>query len=159
VPLLRTSKDTRGYEHTYVIHVPEAGGGDRPRILYWFRTPPGVKVGREAIDAAARQALETQYPAIVFDWRTLVAAPPQPDTPNWRERRLAARAAKQARAAASSTEDPADAASGQAQRQPASSGARKRRRGRSVGDRRSAGAPSEAPTNSLKPAETPPETS
>ena len=46
------------------------GDATPPRILYWFRTPPGVKVGREPFDEAARHALESEYPNLVFDWKT-----------------------------------------------------------------------------------------
>ena len=75
-------------------------GGGEPRILYWYRTPPGVKVGRDPFDAATRRALEGQYPGIAFDWRRIAETPfPPPDAEYWRERRRAEKAAKQARRA------------------------------------------------------------
>ena len=72
-------------------------GRSRSQILYWFRTPPNVKVGREPFDTAVRQALEAQYPHLRFDWpRLLDIHIPPPEVEEWRERRRAARAAKQA---------------------------------------------------------------
>jgi ribonuclease E len=83
------------------------GRGEEPRVLYWFRTPPGVKVGREPFDEATRRALEANYPQLTFDWRKLGNIPtPPPDPRMWRERRKAEREAKKARAA----EEAADAA-------------------------------------------------
>jgi hypothetical protein len=96
VPFLRFARDKRGYEHTYLLHVnPQRGGS--ARLLYWYRTPPGVKVGRAAFDESARQALEAQYPGIGFDWHMLMSTPtPAPDVERWRERRRAEKAARQA---------------------------------------------------------------
>ena len=48
MPYLRFLRDERGYEHTYVLHGMESGS--RPSVLYWFRTPPNVSVGREPLD-------------------------------------------------------------------------------------------------------------
>ena len=66
MPYLRLTADRRGVEHTFLLHV--AAPGERPKILYWYRTVPGVKVGRPALDDAAMRALEDQYPHIDFDW-------------------------------------------------------------------------------------------
>src|SRR5882672_245690 len=69
-------------------------------MLYWFRTPPGVKVGREPFDDGTRRTLEAQYPSLIFDWKKLANTPmPPPDTEHWRERRRLERTARQARAA------------------------------------------------------------
>jgi hypothetical protein len=43
-------------------------GKTRPRILYWFRTPPGVRVGRAAIDEDAIRQIEASHPEVEFDW-------------------------------------------------------------------------------------------
>jgi hypothetical protein len=43
-------------------------GKTRPRILYWFRTPPGVRVGRAAIDEDAIRQIEASNPDVEFDW-------------------------------------------------------------------------------------------
>ncbi len=70
----------------------------RPRVLYWYRTPPGVKVGRPPFDVEVRRTLEAQYPGVAFDWKTFESTPvPAPEPEYWRERRRAERVAKQAR--------------------------------------------------------------
>lgn len=66
MPYLRLTADRRGVEHTFLLHV--ATPGERPKVLYWYRTVPGVKIGRPALDDAAMRALEEQYPHIDFDW-------------------------------------------------------------------------------------------
>ncbi len=66
MPYLRLTADRRGVEHTFLLHV--AAPGERPKVLYWYRTVPGVKIGRPALDDAAMRALEEQYPHIDFDW-------------------------------------------------------------------------------------------
>jgi len=97
VPFLRFTRDKRGYEHTYLLHASAKKGG-LARLLYWYRTPPGVRVGRPAFDESVRQAIEAQYPGISFDWPKLMSTPvPPPDVEHWRERRRAERAARQAR--------------------------------------------------------------
>jgi hypothetical protein len=67
--------------------------------LYWFRTPPGIKVGRQPFDEEARQKIESQNPGITFDWNAIVSTsiPPIPEVEHWRERRRVERAAKVAR--------------------------------------------------------------
>jgi hypothetical protein len=107
VPFVRFSRDKRGYEHVYLVQASHTRGDATPaRILYWYRTPPGVKVGREPFDEAARRALESEYPNIVFDWKRIINAPmPPPEAENWRERRRVERAMRQARAAEESEEE------------------------------------------------------
>jgi hypothetical protein len=51
-----------------VVHAERRRGKPRTRILYWFRTPPGVKVGRSALDEDARRHIEALNPGIEFDW-------------------------------------------------------------------------------------------
>lgn len=96
---LRFSRDKRGYEHFYLVEATtDRRGKTRARVLYWFRTPPGVKVGREPFDADVRRALEAQNPGVTFDWRKIVETPiPSADVERWRERRRAERAEKAAR--------------------------------------------------------------
>jgi hypothetical protein len=108
VPFLRFSRDKRGYEHFYLVQPTSARRGkERQRILYWFRTPPNVKVGREPFAEHVRRALEAQYPGVRFDWETLVATPiPPPETEHWRERRRAERAARQAADAEPGVQEP-----------------------------------------------------
>lgn len=70
MPFLQVSHDRRGYEITYLMH--PGGPGARPRILYVFRTPPGVRVGRDAIDEEAIRELERCHPDVKFDWSRLL---------------------------------------------------------------------------------------
>lgn len=63
---LRFTRDRRGYENTFLLHV--AHPGERPRVLYWYRTAPGVRVGRPALDEDAIRTIEEQHPEIEFDW-------------------------------------------------------------------------------------------
>ena len=69
MPFLRFTRDKRGYEHFQLVQ----GGVTRrgtagPRILYWFRSPPNVRVGGKPFDDAARAALERHNPDVEFDW-------------------------------------------------------------------------------------------
>jgi hypothetical protein len=99
VPFVRFSRDRRGYEHTFLVHESGARGRSRSRVLYWFRTPPGIKVGREAFDDEVRRKIESENPGIAFDWPAIASTPmpPIPEVEHWRERRRAERAAKAAR--------------------------------------------------------------
>jgi hypothetical protein len=97
---LRFTRDKRGVENFYLVQ-PTANrrGKVRQRVLYWFRSPPNVKVGRQPFDPAVRRALEAQNPDVTFDWRAIVETPiPSADAEKWRERRRADRAAKHAAA-------------------------------------------------------------
>jgi hypothetical protein len=107
---LRFARDKRGVENFYLVQpTTNRRGKVRPRVLYWFRSPPDVKVGREPFDPAVRRALEAQYPDVAFDWRAIIDTPiPSADADKWRERRRAERAAKHAVTA----EESAEAAAG-----------------------------------------------
>ena len=72
MPYLRFFRDKRGYENTYVFHSPAVDGRSRPRLLYWFRTPPSVKVGRLSLDPAAIRAVEANNPDVRFDWNKML---------------------------------------------------------------------------------------
>ncbi len=95
MPFLRVLRDKRGYETTYLVHWYRDGNHQRSRILYAFRTPPGVRVGRDALDPAVVQEIEAQHPDISFDWRALVdnrqvienAPEPRRDRPSKRQGR------------------------------------------------------------------------
>ena len=53
-------------------------------MLYWFRTPPGIKVGRAALDEDAIRQLEELNPDVEFDWTRMLKAelpPPEPRLP------------------------------------------------------------------------------
>jgi hypothetical protein len=70
VPYLRLTADRRGFENTFLLHV--AAPGEAPRVLYWYRTAPGLRIGRPALDDAAMRTLEAHYPDIDFDWRYIL---------------------------------------------------------------------------------------
>ena len=67
-------------------------------MLYWFRTPPSVKVGRSAFDPETIRLLEAQHPDIAFDWNRMLKEPPQAPPPEL-DRRREAREAREARQA------------------------------------------------------------
>ena len=85
---LKFSRDKRGYEHFCLVQPPNRGKG-RPRVLYWFRTPPGIRVGRSPFDPDVRRALEAQNPDVAFDWKAITHTPipPPVEAEQWRERR------------------------------------------------------------------------
>jgi hypothetical protein len=66
VAFLRLTRDRRGYENTFLLHADQPG--EPPRVLYWYRTAPGVRVGRPALDEDAIRTIEEQHPHIDFDW-------------------------------------------------------------------------------------------
>ena len=69
--------------------------GDRPRLLYWYRTAPGIVQGRSPLDEDAIRTIEEQHPDIDFDWPAILAlasamtpedeAPPRPSQPQQRQ--------------------------------------------------------------------------
>jgi len=80
VPRLRFTKDRRGYEHTALIQESSRRGRDRDRVLYVFRTPPGVRIGRDPFDSATLDLIERANPDIVFDWDAILESkPPVPE--------------------------------------------------------------------------------
>jgi hypothetical protein len=116
MPAVRFSRDKRGYEYVFLVHTAtKRGKPGRTRVLYWYRTPPGLRLGRKPFDDEVRRTLERQNPGVSFDWDAIVSTPmPPPDmTEYWRERRRAEKAAKAERRAAEADEtaDP-DAATG-----------------------------------------------
>ena len=93
MPFLRLSRDQRGYENTFLLHAVHPGG--RPRVLYWYRSAPGVRVGRLALDEDAIRAIEERYPEIEFDWPLILeeanSLPPEAELRPERPRRKAPR--------------------------------------------------------------------
>jgi hypothetical protein len=95
VPFLRLTRDRRGIENTFLMHADRPG--DRPRLLYWYRTAPGIVLGRAALDEDAIRAIEEQHPDIDFDWPAILAlsevmtpedeAPARPPQQQRREKR------------------------------------------------------------------------
>jgi len=69
VPFLRVIRDRRGYETTYLMHLYREGHRQRSRILYVFRSPGSVRVGRGALEPEILREIEAQYPDIAFDWK------------------------------------------------------------------------------------------
>lgn len=70
MPHLRLTADRRGYENTFLLH--SSAPGERPKVIYWYRTAPGLRLGRPALDDSAMRTLEEQYPDIDFDWPYLL---------------------------------------------------------------------------------------
>jgi hypothetical protein len=68
VPFLRVIRDKRGYETTYLMHLYRDGSRQRSKILYVFRTPGGVRVGRDPLEPDVLRQIEAQYPDIAFNW-------------------------------------------------------------------------------------------
>jgi hypothetical protein len=93
VPRLRFTRDERGYEHTFLVHTVRRRGRERTRLLYWFRSPPAVRVGRPALDPDAIRGIEQANPDIVFDWPAILEArfPEAEPIESWRVRRGRAR--------------------------------------------------------------------
>lgn len=90
MPFLKLTRDRRGFEHTYLLHADAPG--ERPRLLYWYRTAPEVAVGRSALDEAAIRQIEDQHPLIDFDWPAILAMrdamhPEEDEVPQGREAR------------------------------------------------------------------------
>ena len=54
------------------MHWYREGNRQRSRILYVFRTPGSVRVGREALDPEILRQIEHEYPDIDFDWQVVV---------------------------------------------------------------------------------------
>jgi hypothetical protein len=64
-------RDKRGYETTYLMHWCREGTKQKSRILYVFRTPGGMRVGREALDSDVLKQIEAEHPGIEFDWNAV----------------------------------------------------------------------------------------
>jgi len=76
LPFIRVTRDKRGYESTLVMHAYRAtNGGQRGRVLYLFRSPSHVHLGRRALDTEVMEALEHTHPDLNFDWASLVRDP------------------------------------------------------------------------------------
>ena len=72
MPFLRVIRDKRGYETTYLMHWYREGSRQRSRILYVFRSPGGLRVGRESLEPETLRDIEASYPEIVFDWKSVL---------------------------------------------------------------------------------------
>lgn len=72
MPFLRVIRDKRGYETTYLMHWFREGNRQRSRILYVFRSPGGVRVGRNPLEPDVLRQIEREHPGIEFDWKAVV---------------------------------------------------------------------------------------
>ena len=72
MPYLRLIRDKRGYETTYLMHWFRENNRQLSRILYVFRTPGGVRVGRLALEPEVMRQLEARHPEIDFDWTAVL---------------------------------------------------------------------------------------
>jgi hypothetical protein len=69
------------------MHAYRPGQGTaRSRVLYMFRSPALVQIGRKPLDAEVREALEHTHPDLTFDWIGLLREPMPPPRPDPRER-------------------------------------------------------------------------
>ena len=71
MPFLRLTRDRRGFENTFLLHADHPGA--RPRLLYWYRTAPGIGLGRPPLDEDAIRTIEDNHPEIDFDWPAILA--------------------------------------------------------------------------------------
>jgi len=71
VPFLRVIRDKRGYETTYLMHWYREGNRQHSRILYVFRSPGGVRVGRDPFEPEVLREIEAEHPDIAFDWKVV----------------------------------------------------------------------------------------
>ena len=68
------------------------GARQRSRILYVFRTPGGVRVGRAPLEPEVLRHIQAHHPEIAFDWkavletRQVIDAAPEPRRPQARRR-------------------------------------------------------------------------
>jgi hypothetical protein len=53
------------------MHLYRDGARQRTKILYVFRTPGGVRVGRDPLEIDVRRQIEAQYPDIQFNWNAV----------------------------------------------------------------------------------------
>lgn len=71
MPFLRLTRDRRGFENTFLLHADHPGA--KARLLYWYRTAPGIVQGRPALDEDAIRTIEENHPDIEFDWPAILA--------------------------------------------------------------------------------------
>ena len=99
MPYLKFSRDKRGYETSRSSSPApdDRGKPPRPRLLFWFRTPPQVKVGREPFPrrsppgdrSAESRHLKFDWPRLTGDADSAAGRRALARTPTGRERRAA----------------------------------------------------------------------
>jgi hypothetical protein len=74
LPFIRRTRDKSGHETTYVMHSyrPTHQEPNRTRVLYLFRSPAHLRIGREPLDGEVKEALEHTHPDMSFDWTSLM---------------------------------------------------------------------------------------
>jgi len=61
------------------MHASRPGSGQaRTKLLYLFRSPSHVQIGRKPLDPEVREALEHTHPDLTFDWNGLLRDSPVP---------------------------------------------------------------------------------
>lgn len=61
------------------MHASRPGNGQaRTKLLYLFRSPSHVQIGRRPLDPEVREALEHTHPDLTFDWNGLLRDSPPP---------------------------------------------------------------------------------
>jgi len=86
-PFIRFSRDKRGYDTTVVAHAYRStSGAQRGRVLYLFRTPSNLKVGRRPLDEEVTEALQHTHPDLTFDWQALQREIGNEQRPDYRDR-------------------------------------------------------------------------
>jgi hypothetical protein len=78
MPFLRYVRDHRGNENTYLVHTFRRFGKTRPEILYWFRTPPHIQIGRNPLDDGTMKVIQENFPYVKFDWPKIFEKKPPP---------------------------------------------------------------------------------
>ena len=53
------------------MHWYREGNRQHSRILYLFRSPGGVRVGRDPLEPEVLRLIERQHPGIAFDWKVV----------------------------------------------------------------------------------------
>lgn len=75
MPIVRLSRDKRGLDTLYLIDTrPDERRSGGARVLYFWTAPPGLRVGRGALDESRQRELERMHPDLTFDWPELVKA-------------------------------------------------------------------------------------
>ena len=73
---LRVTRDRRGYENTYLFHTSHHEGSSKTRILYCYRTAPGVRIGRPPFGPETIRLIEENNSDLKFDWPEILKARP-----------------------------------------------------------------------------------
>ena len=61
-----------------MCHTFQKDGTSKLKVLYWFRSPPNVGIGRVALDPEAVRIIEQSNPELTFDWEEILKAQPPP---------------------------------------------------------------------------------